>query len=213
MANKAKTTVKKKRISRRATIKGIGAAGALAILGKGAKGATGPAQVSGGTIEAVASGSTVRDAIFEKVSQTVFIDTHEHIITEEKVRLSSQSRGDWTILFSGYFASDMLTAGMPKKDHDKFFSDKVDIADKWRLIEPYWPAIKNTGYGQAARISIKELYGVEEFSTKAFVKIQSGYEKLKKPGFYRYVLNEKANVESCQVNSIVPPFVESQYRL
>jgi uncharacterized protein len=208
MSIQPKTTPKKKRISRRATIKGIGAAGAMAFLGKGL---IHMEQAAGQTIAPAPSKSTAGDAIFEKVSQTVFIDTHEHIV-EEKERLSgARSQDDWTALLSGYFASDMLTAGMPKKDHDKFFSDKVDIADKWRLIEPYWPAIKNTGYGQAARISIKELYGIDEFSAKTFPVIQSAYEKLQQTGFYKYVLQDKAKIESCQVNNFIPPFVESQY--
>jgi len=208
MNNQSKITSKKKHISRRATIKGIGAAGAMAFLGKGL---THTEQAAGQTITPAPSKSTVRDAIFEKVSQTVFIDTHEHIILEEKARLSAKPRGDWTILLGGYFASDMLTAGMSKKDHDKFFSDKVDISDKWPLIEPYWPAIKNTGYGLAARISIKELYGIDEFSAKTFPAIQSAYEKLQQPGFYRHVLQDRAKIESCQVNSIIPPFVETQF--
>jgi predicted TIM-barrel fold metal-dependent hydrolase len=108
----------------------------------------------------------------------------------------------------------MLTAGMPKEKQEAFFSPKVDPLDKWRLLEPYWPAIKNTGYAQAVRITIKELYGVDELSAKTVKKIQAGYEKLRKPGFYKYVLKDKCRIESCQVHNTLPPykpFIESQY--
>ena len=208
---KSKTTAKKKGISRRTAIKGLGAASVVSLFGKGT---TYAEQTSKENIEAAASNATVRNTIFEKVNQTVFIDTHEHII-EEKSRLSGpQSHDDWTALLRGYPDSDMLTAGMPKNDCEKFFSSKLDPVAKWRLLEPYWPAIKNTGYVQAVRISIKELYGIDQLSAKTVGKLQSDYEKLQKPGFYKYVLKEKANIESCQVNNIVPPFmpfVESQY--
>ena len=208
---KSKTTTKKNGISRRTAIKGLGAASVVSLFGKGTASA---GQTSGENIEAVNSKNTVRNIIFEKVNQTVFIDTHEHIV-EEKSRLSGpQSRDDWTALLRGYPNSDMLTAGMSKNDCEKFFSSKVDSVTKWRLLEPYWPAIKNTGYLQAVRISIKELYDIDQLSANTVGKLQSRYKRLQKPGFYNYVLKEKANIESCQVNNIIPPFVpfvESQY--
>jgi predicted TIM-barrel fold metal-dependent hydrolase len=103
----------------------------------------------------------------------------------------------------------MLTAGMPPDLYDKFFSPDIDPHDKWALIEPYWPAIKNTGYGQAVRIAIEELYNVNELSSRTINKVQSGYEDLRKPGFYKKILVERAKIESCQVNGLDQPFGKS----
>ena len=72
--------------------------------------------------------------------------------------------------------------------------------EKWKLLEPYWPAVKNTGYGQAARISMRQLYGVDDLSADTVEKVQAGYEKLRRPGFYRQILCELGKIESCQVN-------------
>ncbi|MFC1557996.1 amidohydrolase family protein [candidate division KSB1 bacterium] len=81
---------------------------------------------------------------------------------------------------------------------------------KWALIEPYWQAVKNTGYGQAVCISLKELYDVDELSAKTVKKVQTGYEKVRRPGFYKHILNDIANIESCQVNSLEgTPFMET----
>jgi predicted TIM-barrel fold metal-dependent hydrolase len=200
----------KKLISRRSTLKGIGAIGASAFLGsktnRSEEGPGGPEPTSGMT--------DTRKQIFQKVFQTVFIDTHEHLI-EEKQRLAGTSgprvkSDDWTMLFSHYIDSDMLTAGMPRQSVDKLFSPKIDPIEKWDLIEPYWPAVKNTGYGQAVAISVRELYGVEELSKKTIKKVQSGYEKLRRPGFYKHILCVLAKIESCQVNCLTgKPFNES----
>ena len=60
----------------------------------------------------------IRKKIFAKVFKTPFIDTHEHLI-EENERLKGVHRliksDDWTILFSHYTDSDMLSAGMSRE--------------------------------------------------------------------------------------------------
>ncbi len=201
---------KKNLFSRRTTLKGIGAIGASAIFG--AKTAFG---VGGKTQKADLShcSGDIRKTIFDKVSQTPFIDTHEHLL-DESVRLANAHGSilcdDWTILLCQYTNNNMLTAGMPKETYDKFFSSKVDPLDKWALLEPYWPAIKNTGYGQVVRITLKELYDVDELSGGTVKKVQAGYEKVRRPGFYKYILQDLANIESCQVDRTVPPFYESE---
>jgi len=192
---------KKNLISRRTTLKTLGAVGASAFL-------------STKTVQGEECKPDIRKTIFEKVFATPLIDTHEHLI-EEKGRLAGTSHArvasdDFSILFSHYLNSDMFTAGMGKKDIDSFVSSKVDPIGKWRLLKPYWPAIKNTGYGQAVSITIKELYNVEELSDKTIKKVQAGYEKTRRKGFYKHILCDLANIESCQVNSLEgKPFMES----
>jgi len=151
--------------------------------------------------------------IFEKVLDTPLIDTHEHLI-EERERLAGTAHrrvqaDDWSLLLSHYLNSDLLVAGMPKEAYDRFFSAKTDPIQKWRLLEPYWCAVKNTGYGQAVRIAIRQLYDVEDLSAETVKKVQAGYEKTRRPGFYKHVLCDLAKIESCQVNCLSAPFSES----
>jgi len=197
-------------ISRRSTLKGIGAVGALTFLGS--KTAYSKEQMPAGSDSNYYS-SDIRKKIFQKVFQTPFIDTHEHLV-EEKERLigtdsSVVKSDDWTVVLSQYFDSDMVTAGMPEELNGRFFSAKADPVRKWTWLEPYWPAIKNTGYGQAVRIAIKQLYDVDELSAKTVRKVQAGYERVRRPGFYKYILRDLANLESCQVNYLKRPFSES----
>jgi len=193
----------KRAISRRSTLKGMGALGAAAFLG--ARGAGGE-ELSVGSKDSDVGTSDVRKRIFEKVFATSFVDTHEHL-PDEGERLNGNycragGRGDdWSIIFANYIDSDMRSAGISPKDYGVFFSAKVDPVKKWDLLAPYWGHIKNTGYGQAVRIAMKELYGVDELCAGTVRQIQTGYEKTCQPGFYRRILCDLGKIESCQVNS------------
>ena len=202
----------KESVSRRAALKGLGAAGAaVAAFGHHPSRAADVAQQNPRPMPA---SSDVRKLISERVRQAPLIDTHEHLI-EEKERLQGASSprvpcDDWALLFSHYLNSDLLTAGMPKADMDRFLSPKVDPLSKWKLIAPYWPAVRNTGYAQAVRISIQELYGVEELTEESIARVQAGYEQTRRAGFYKRILQDRANIESCQVNCLTgEPFKQS----
>jgi len=197
------------RLSRRSSLKAMGMVGATALAG-----------IAGGSIHAAPplteppkQPSDLRRQIFANVWNTPFIDTHEHLCDEQdRLSTSGQTAGpdDWAVLLSGYLGSDLLTAGMPKDAHGKLFGKGRAPSEKWKLLEPYWPAVKNTGYGQAARISLRQLYGVEELSAATVEKVQAGYEKVRRPGFYRHILCELGRIESCQVNWLKSPFLESK---
>jgi hypothetical protein len=103
----------------------------------------------------------------------------------------------------------MFTCGMPRNDHEAFFSPETDPLRKWDLLEPYWPRIHNTGYAQAVDIAVRQLYGVERLSRGTVGRVQDGYRKGIRPGFYEKVLRDVARIESCQVNSLEAPFSES----
>lgn len=154
----------------------------------------------------------IMKTIAEKVFNTTIIDTHEHL-PDEKDRLGNRSligdkSNDWTFLFSHYIDSDMLSAGMLAEDYKRFFSPDVDPMEKWKILEPIWPRIKHTGYAQAVRISIRELYGIEELSGESVPRLQKAYREMVAPGFYKKILQEKSNIESCQVNAY--PLLKSE---
>lgn len=202
---------RKPSLSRRAVIKGVGALGAVAAAQPWHVEAAEPA---GAAAPGPAASGEVRREISRRVFQAPLIDTHEHLI-EEKDRLAGPKPprvpcDDWALLFSHYLNSDLLTAGMPRAAMDKFLSPGVDPGAKWNLLAPYWPAVKNTGYAQAVRWSIRELYGVDELSAHTVAAVQAGYERVRRPGFYQRILQDLGRIESCQVNSLTgQPFLES----
>jgi predicted TIM-barrel fold metal-dependent hydrolase len=206
---------RKNQLSRRASLKNMGALGAAAFLG---------AQPAGGaplSASAAAQEATVSDVwrqIADRVWSTTLVDTHEHLF-EESMRLAPKTMpfiqcDDWTQLVAGYLYSDLVSAGMPVPrepllSKPDLFAAGTDPVKKWALIEPFWPSVRNTGYGLAVRLSLKELYGVDDLSAKTIKKVQDGYAKTVKPGFYKRILCDVARIESCQVNSFAGPFNES----
>jgi hypothetical protein len=203
--------VHKNRINRRSSLKVMGSIiGATTALGTVPSISAAP--IKNKSIRIRKSNNKMIKEIETCVWQTPLIDTHEHLL-EEHERLSANPQlvrcDDWTMVMSMYLDSDLFTAGMPKETWDQFFSTKVDPIDKWSLLEPYWLAIKNTGYGQAVSITIKELYGVEELSKKTIKKVQQKYEETRRHGFYKRILRDLANIESCQVNCLNRPFSET----
>jgi predicted TIM-barrel fold metal-dependent hydrolase len=160
------------------------------------------------------SPADARRLLAERVARTPLVDTHEHLI-EEKERLRGPSGprvpcDDWALLFSHYLNSDLLNAGMPQADLDRFLSPGVEPLAKWRLLAPHWPAVKNTGYAQAVRWAIHQLYDVEELSADTVEQVQAGYAATRRAGFYQHILQDLANLESCQVNSLSgEPFKQS----
>lgn len=156
--------------------------------------------------------SSRRRDIAGHVFQGRLIDTHEHL-GEESGRLAGPVPpllpcDDWALLLSHYFNSDLLVAGMRPNDlSHKLLSPKLDPLAKWSVLEPWWPKVKHTGYGQALRLTFRELYGVDELSAKSVAKLQAGYERTRRAGFYHRILREYAGIESCQVNRPGPvPF-------
>jgi uncharacterized protein len=158
------------------------------------------------------------DDIARRVSQTTFVDTHEHLIEEERrTQWDKPSRrvpcNDWALLFSHYLNADLRVAGMSAADHNKFLSPDLPDDRKWALLAPYWPAVKNTGYGRAVRLAIERLYGVGDLNEHTVGQVAEGYRRCVKPGFYATVLRDHAGIESCQVNALEAMFVESKQPL
>jgi hypothetical protein len=195
----------KQEVSRRSVLKKGGLAGAIGVgAGIGCSyGINTPRPAS----------KEVLQTLQARVEETPIVDTHEHLIEEES-RLSGKHKrikaNDWSFLLSHYLNSDLITCGMPQEELDSFFAAETDPLEKWRLLEPYWDRVKRTGYGQAVKIALERIYGINELSSETVSKIQNAYIENIKPGFYKHILQELGNIESCQVNSLEAPFNESK---
>ncbi len=156
--------------------------------------------------------NSAEEDIWDKVFNTSIADTHEHLM-DEKDRLSGgavirDKCNDWTMIFSHYLDSDMRSAGMTEQDYNNFFSPGIDPVDKWKILKPWWPYIRQTGYAWAVRIAMKELYDIDELTDDTVKNLQDGYMKMVRPGFYDMILKEKSNIESCQITGY--PLMKSE---
>ena len=156
----------------------------------------------------------IKDIIEKKVFETPFIDTHEHLIDESE-RLDCIkpiiSCDDWTLLLSHYFKFDLISAGMTKKQIDNLFSVQIAPLDKWKILENYWKYLKNTASGLVFRNTIKTLYNIEDITENNILELQNKYIQTRKKGFYKYIIQEKANIRYCVVHSPLKAFKESEF--
>jgi predicted TIM-barrel fold metal-dependent hydrolase len=182
--------------TRRDTLKTLGALGTTAALGSFAMAETDDSGMHTPSIVGF------REELLKLVEQTPFVDTHEHL-PDEQDSLGNGRRpcNDWAVLLSHYLDDDLISAGMPLADVKKLTSPGLEPMGKWKLLAPYWPTVKCTGYGLAVRHAIRELYGIEDLDKNTIPILQKAYDNLHKRGYYKKILVEKANIESCQVDS------------
>jgi len=139
----------------------------------------------------------------EIISETHFQDTHEHLPPESR-RLEEKKTGnlDFSYLFSHYLDSDLLSAGMPQNDYERFFGNEVDSAEKWKLLSPFYQHTRGTGYGQCLRKSLKILWDINDIDASNCDEITQLLNEHIKPGFYRDILQKKSLIDHVQINSL-----------
>ncbi len=133
------------------------------------------------------------------------VDTHEHL-DEESVRLTQPP--NLTRFFMYYTFNDMASAGdagrMSAEDHKLFWKDGASGEEQWRAIRKAWPLARHTGFAAAVRLSIKELYGVDDLTDESVPVLLREIEKRNRPGVLDWILKEKCGIECCLVNAADP---------
>lgn len=139
----------------------------------------------------------------EIISETHFQDTHEHLPPEIR-RIEDQKLGrlDFSYLFSHYLDSDLLSAGMPQNDYDRFFGNESDTTEKWNLVSPFYRHTRGTGYGQCLRKSLKILWDIDDIDNSNCNEITQLLNQHVKPGFYRDILQKRTLIDHVQINSL-----------
>ena len=126
-------------------------------------------------------------AIREELDAVGIIDTHEHLDTEDELARQSV---DFGRLFLHYANCDLISAGCPAEDITTLIED-ADIAprDKWRLIAPYWEAIRDTGYARCLDVAVRELYDLDGLCAETVEPLSQAMAANRRPGFYREVFD------------------------
>lgn len=121
------------------------------------------------------------------------VDTHEHI-SDEEVALDHEA--SFFDFFEHYVSSDLVSAGMPFHDLEAM-RDRANgfaLEDRWALMAPYWPYVRFTGYGQAMREYMRDLFDVDEIDATSYLDLCARIRDAHRPGWYRTVLKDKARI-------------------
>ena len=115
------------------------------------------------------------------------IDTHEHILPEPQ-RVAENV--DFFTFAGHYVINDIHAAGMPFDARKVLDDPNADNAQKWKLFGPWWDHVKFTGYGEALRIAVRDLYGLE-VSGAALPRINAAIAARNKAGLYADILKKR----------------------
>lgn len=132
--------------------------------------------------------------IVSELSRVRAIDTHEHILPERE-RIARPI--DVFTLASHYALDDVSSAGLSDADRAVVEDPGADLADRWRRFEPYWEAARHTGYGQALRIALRELYDVADLERGSLETVNARIARANVTGLYADVLLRRANLRVC----------------
>lgn len=134
----------------------------------------------------------LRERISAEVEKIRIVDTHEHIALE-KDRMAQKV--DFFHWFGHYASADLVSAGMTQKELEQIRNPDRPLEERWRKFSPHWENIKNTAYAKALMIAAKDLFGLERINEGTVGELSEKIAAANKPGYYRWVLKEKAGIE------------------
>ncbi len=129
--------------------------------------------------------------LLRAIESIPLVNTHEHIIPEEE---RTSSRIDFFTLAGHYAINDVISAGLAGDDLDVVRNPDASPERRWRAFEPFWNSARLTGYGQALRIAIRDIYGVDRISRTSLQTINREIEAANRPGLYEEILIRRSNI-------------------
>lgn len=146
------------------------------------------------------------DSLRKEIANIHLVDAHNHLLSEETWLASEE---DWTSLL-GYCLTDLVTAGLsrdevalPLSADDRwgldygydYEEDSRSPEEKWKIIKPYWPYVRNMGSGDVTRRALEIFFGCDDLTDSTIPTIQKKLDDLKEPGAYKRMLAEKAKID------------------
>ena len=133
----------------------------------------------------------IQTDLLEAIDEIPLVNTHEHIIPEEE---RTSSRIDFFTLAGHYAINDVISAGLAGDDLAVVRNPDAPAEQRWRAFEPYWQSARMTGYGQALRIAVQDIYGVDQISGATLPEINRRIEAANQPGLYEEILVQRSNI-------------------
>ena len=122
------------------------------------------------------------------------IDTHEHL-HPHKIYLGDKPDvlGDY---LSHYISTDLMSAGMNGQDLEKAKDYKINIIERFKLLEPYLDCVKNTSYYRSLEIAARKIHKINEISMRTIEELNAKFKKAASCENYgRYIMKDLCNIE------------------
>jgi len=133
--------------------------------------------------------------LYDAFAAMEIVDAHEHL-APEKEYLARDCCGP--NLFAHYLRRELVSAGMPPEYVDELLLKPGyrAVEEWWPRIAPYWERVKEGSYARAARITARDLYGVEDINDHTIHELAEKVRADNTPGLYHRILREKCNIRA-----------------
>ena len=117
----------------------------------------------------------------EHIRATPLADTHEHLAKEaEYIENGPDALAD---VFGMYILGELVSAGAPRKAVECLKDGRdPDVEGRWNGIKEAWERCRYTGYGEAARLVARLVYGIDEITLPAILAAGERNAQLRRPG-------------------------------
>lgn len=132
------------------------------------------------------------DQIYDFIRSLEVIDTHEHLPGREELR--EQHTDVLREYLSVYFNSDLISAGLPRREYQRVIDPEIPLMVRWRIVEPFWESVRYTGYGRALDIAVKEIYGVDGVRENTIESLNGAFQTGLSKGHFERVLKQKCRI-------------------
>ena len=92
-------------------------------------------------------GSPAFDRLLSHIADLPVIDCHEHMAGAEHLMRFAEPIA---ALIAGYYASDLISAGLNARDLATLEDNAVATSDKWDLFQEYWARSEHTAYAASS---------------------------------------------------------------
>jgi len=134
---------------------------------------------------------------YERLREHVFgleiIDTHEHLPAREADR--PKEPDVLAEYLTHYFSCDLVSAGLSDQQLAVVRDWRKGLRERWRIAEPYWNAARNTAYGRALDIAVRDIYGFERIDGRTIVPLNEAFVAARAAGgVYEKVLKRMSKI-------------------
>jgi hypothetical protein len=143
--------------------------------------------------------------LLEHIRSLTILDTHEHLPPESQRPTDTDVLAEW---LKHYFSCDLVSAGLSDNDLAAIRDSRQNLSTRWKMVEPFWHAAANTGYGRALALAARDLYGVETIQAGTIQELDRRFQDARaRGGHYRFVLKEKSRIAISIRDHLPSPFV------
>ena len=136
----------------------------------------------------------IYDQLMEFADSIQIIDTHEHLPPGKNYW--GDEADIFTEYFSHYITSDLQSAGMSSQDLDKIQNAKLDLIERYKLLEPWLMQVRNTSYYRSLEIAAGKIHGIDSISIDTVEELDARLKKaLRQKDYGRYIMKDLCKIE------------------